>query len=128
MLPRGQTQFAVIVNCDGFGPSKTPPLAMVKTAFIAMQKHYPMRLGYVVMVNAAGPIALVWKVRHHFFQRHSSFGPFYFRWSCGVFRFLFLVDSLELQPVSLFLIGGVAALFRGDVAPENAGGVFFLWV
>lgn len=63
MLPKGQTQFAVVADCAGFGPSKTPPLPMLKTAFVTMQRHYPMRLGYVVIVNAGGPIVLVWKVR-----------------------------------------------------------------
>lgn len=63
MLPKGQTQFAVVADCSGFGPSKTPPLPMLKTAFVTMQRHYPMRLGYVVIVNAGGPIILVWKVR-----------------------------------------------------------------
>lgn len=63
MLPKGQTQFAVVADCAGFGPSKTPPLPMLKTAFVTMQRHYPMRLGYVVIVNAGGPIVFVWKVR-----------------------------------------------------------------
>ena len=76
MLPRGQTQFAVIVDCKGFGPSKTPPLAMLKTAFRAMQKHYPMRLGYVVMVNSGGPVALVWKVSNRF-QSKARKGSLY---------------------------------------------------
>lgn len=62
MLPKGQTQFAVLADCSGFGPSKTPPLPMLKTAFITMQRHYPMRLGYVMIANAGGPIAFVWKV------------------------------------------------------------------
>eukprot|EP00752_Nemacystus_decipiens_P005199 g4718.t1 len=62
MLPKGQTQFAVVADCAGFGPSKTPPLPMLKTAFITMQRHYPMRLGYVQIVNAGGPIVLVWKI------------------------------------------------------------------
>ncbi|CAM9643337.1 unnamed protein product [Ectocarpus sp. 13 AM-2016] len=61
-LPKGQTQFAVVADCAGFGPSKTPPLPMLKTAFITMQRHYPMRLGYVVIVNAGGPITFVWKL------------------------------------------------------------------
>ncbi|CAM9207418.1 unnamed protein product [Ectocarpus sp. 6 AP-2014] len=61
-LPKGQTQFAVVADCSGFGPSKTPPLPMLKTAFITMQRHYPMRLGYVVIVNAGGPITFVWKL------------------------------------------------------------------
>lgn len=63
MLPRGQTQFAVVADCSDFWPSKTPPLAMIKSAMFTMQQHYPMRLGYVVIVNAGGPITLVWKVR-----------------------------------------------------------------
>ncbi|CAN0417254.1 unnamed protein product [Pylaiella littoralis] len=62
MLPKGQTQFAVVADCSGFGPSKTPPLPMLKTAFVTMQRHYPMRLGYVVIVNAGGPIVFLWKV------------------------------------------------------------------
>ncbi|CAM9904510.1 unnamed protein product [Ectocarpus fasciculatus] len=62
LLPKGQTQFAVVADCSGFGPSKTPPLPMLKTAFITMQRHYPMRLGYVVIVNAGGPITFVWKL------------------------------------------------------------------
>ncbi|CAM9456580.1 unnamed protein product [Hapterophycus canaliculatus] len=62
MLPKGQTQFAVLADCSGFGPSKTPPLPMLKTAFITMQRHYPMRLGYVMIANAGGPIVFVWKL------------------------------------------------------------------
>ncbi|CAM9991410.1 unnamed protein product [Scytosiphon promiscuus] len=62
MLPKGQTQFAVLADCTGFGPSKTPPLPMLKTAFITMQRHYPMRLGYVMIANAGGPIVFVWKI------------------------------------------------------------------
>lgn len=53
----------MVADCSGFGPSKTPPLPMLKAAFVTMQHHYPMRLGYVMIVNAGGPIVFVWKVR-----------------------------------------------------------------
>lgn len=62
LLPRGQTQFAVIADCAGFGPSKLPPLEMINIAFSTLQEHYTMRLGYVIIVNASGPITVAWKV------------------------------------------------------------------
>lgn len=56
-------QFAVVADCSGFGPSKVPPLTMIKNAFHVMQHYYPMRLGYVLVVHASSPITFVWKVR-----------------------------------------------------------------
>lgn len=76
MLPKGQTQLVVVADCSGFGPSKTPPLPMLKTAFVTMQRHYPMQLGYVMIANAGGPIVFVWKVRACFWSTLS------FRWCC----------------------------------------------
>lgn len=64
MMPRGQTKMAVITDCAGFSPAKTPPLTMLKTAIVAMQQHYPMYLGYIMIVNASGPVLLLWKVRN----------------------------------------------------------------
>ncbi|CAM9440249.1 unnamed protein product [Discosporangium mesarthrocarpum] len=62
MLPKHLTQFAVIVNLAGFGPSTMPPVAMIKEALRTLQQHYPMRLGYVRIVNAGGPINFIWKL------------------------------------------------------------------
>ena len=66
LLPHGQTQFAIVADCAGFGPSKVHT-EMINTAFSTLQEHYPMRLGYVIIVNASAPITFGWKVRHLWF-------------------------------------------------------------
>lgn len=61
-LPKGQSRFGVIVDCSGFHLSSVPPTAYVKHALSLLQKHYAMRLGYVLMVNAPAAMHFFWKL------------------------------------------------------------------
>ncbi|CAM9343866.1 unnamed protein product [Chrysoparadoxa australica] len=61
-LPKGQDKVGVIVDCAHFKLSMIPPFEFIRKAVDMIQTHFPMRLGWVRLVNAGVAMTLSWKL------------------------------------------------------------------
>jgi hypothetical protein len=57
---QAEGKFVVLIDCHGFQWAKAPPLKQVREAFRILQRHYPLCLGGLYVLNASPAIQTVW--------------------------------------------------------------------
>eukprot|EP00953_Heterococcus_sp_UTEX-ZZ885_P001906 1538-Heterococcus_DN1.PRE.1 len=59
---RGVEAYTIVVDCRGFGLRNLPPLGFFKSIWGSLSRHYPMRLGHIVMCNVSSSASVCWRV------------------------------------------------------------------
>ncbi|KAG5193010.1 CRAL-TRIO domain-containing protein [Tribonema minus] len=59
---RGVEAYTIVADCRGFGLTHLPPLPFLRAMFGMLSRHYPMRLGHILLCNASASVHLCWRV------------------------------------------------------------------
>jgi hypothetical protein len=56
------TSYTVVLNCQGFGLSRMPPLRPMKKFAVLLMDYYPMRLGDIIVLNVSSVTLCAWRL------------------------------------------------------------------
>lgn len=70
-VQHGSGEFVTVMDFEGFGWSKCPPISLLKEAITLMRMHYPYRLAGIYILNTSGAFNFVWNLLTPFLPRKA---------------------------------------------------------
>ena len=68
----GSTDYTAIADLAGFNPSKNFSLALMKVLIDILQKYYPERLAYALVLNAPFAFRMIWNMIKPFLEERTQ--------------------------------------------------------
>lgn len=58
----GVDSYSLVMDCSGFSRNNLPNISTIKAAFSLLTKHYPTRVGFILILRAGSAFQFLWRI------------------------------------------------------------------